>query len=120
SGKPIRLLLPLAALLAALPAGAQGALTLPPSGDNQYSAVTQGIGPIRLTVEYHSPDVHSPHGEDRHGKIWGTRVPHGMPTVGCGTGGAQCRGRGGANENTVFPTSHDVKIQGQPLAAGTY
>jgi hypothetical protein len=117
---PVRLLLPLAALLVAAPAIAQGALTLPPSGDNQYSAVTQGIGPIRLTVEYHSPDVHSPTGEDRHGKIWGELVPFGMANLGFGTCGDQCPWRGGANENTVFTTSHDVKVQGQPLAAGTY
>lgn len=118
---PVRLLLSLAALLlAAAPAVAQGALTLPPSGDNQYSAVTQGIGPVRLMVEYHSPDVHGPNGEDRHGKIWGGLVPFGMANLGFGTCGDQCPWRGGANENTVFTTSHDVKVQGQPLPAGSY
>lgn len=117
---PVRLLLPLAALLAAAPAVAQGALTLPPSGDNQYAAVTQGIGPIRLTVEYHSPDVHGPTGEDRRGKIWGELVPFGMANLGFGTCGDQCPWRGGANENTVLTTSHDVKVQGQPLPAGSY
>lgn len=116
----IRLLVPLAALLAAAPAVAQGALTQPPSGDNQYASVTQGIGPIRLTVEYSSPDVHSPTGEDRRGKIWGGLVPFGMANLGFGTCGDQCPWRGGANENTVFTTSHDVKIQGKPLPAGAY
>jgi hypothetical protein len=117
---PVRLLLPLAALLVAAPVAAQGALTLPPNGDNQYSAVTQGIGPVRLTVEYHSPDVHGPTGEDRRGKIWGELVPFGMAYLGFGTCGDQCPWRGGANENTVFTTSHDVKVQGQPLPAGSY
>lgn len=117
---PVRLLLAAAALLAALPAAAQGGLTLPPSGDNQYSSVTQGIGPVRLTVEYSSPDVHSPSGEDRRGKIWGELVPFGMANLGFGTCGDQCPWRGGANENTVFTTSHDVKVQGQPLPAGSY
>jgi tetratricopeptide (TPR) repeat protein len=28
--------------------------------------------------------------------------------------------RAGANENTVFRTSHDIKVEGQPLAAGSY
>jgi hypothetical protein len=32
----------------------------------------------------------------------------------------ECPYRGGANENTVFAVSHDVKIQGQPLPAGRY
>src|SRR5262245_1828985 len=115
---PVRLLL--LALLVAAPAAAQGALTLPPSGDNQYCSATQGIGPIRLTIEYHSPDVHSPTGEDRHGKIWGGLVPFGMANLGFGTCGDQCPWRGGANENTVFTTSQDIKVQGETLPAGAY
>jgi hypothetical protein len=118
--KPVRIptLLAAAVLLAALPATAQ--LTTPPSGDNQFASVTQGIGPIRLTVEYSSPDVHAPDGTDRRGKIWGTDVvPYGMPNLGFGTC-EQCPWRGGANENTVFITSHDVKVEGQPLPAGSY
>jgi hypothetical protein len=114
----------LALLLAALPAlpaeAQQPGLTLPPSGDNQYSSVTQGIGPMRLTIEYSSPDVHSPTGEDRRGKIWGGLVPYGMADLGFGSCGKSCPWRGGANENTVFTTSHDVKVQGQPLPAGSY
>jgi DUF2911 family protein len=108
-------------VLCALPATAQfGGLTVPPSGDNQYSAAVQGIGPVRLTIEYHSPDVHSPTGDDRRGKIWGGLVPFGMANLGFGTCGDQCPWRGGANENTVFTTSHDVKVQGQLLPAGSY
>jgi hypothetical protein len=111
-----------AALLAAVPAAAQQpGLTLPPDGDNQYSSVTQGIGLVRVTIQYNSPDVHGPTGEDRRGKIWGTSVAHyGMANLGFGTCGDQCPWRGGSNENTVFTTSHDVKIQGQPLPAGSY
>ena len=110
-----------AVLLAAAPALAQfPGITLPPSGDNQYGSVTQGIGPVRVTIEYNSPDVHSPTGEDRHGKIWGGLVPFGMASLGFGTCGDQCPWRGGANENTVFTISHDVKVQGQPLPAGSY
>lgn len=110
----------LAALTLPSPAAAQGAITQPPSGDNQYSSVTQGIGPVRLTVEYNSPNVHSPTGEDRRGKIWGGLVPYGLTTLGIGTCGDQCPWRGGSNENTVFTTNHDVKVQGQPLPAGAY
>lgn len=122
---PVRLLAFLAPLaigaLAALPAVAQfPGITQPPSGDNQYSSATQGIGPVRVTIEYSSPDVHSPTGEDRHGKIWGGLVPYGMANLGFGSCGDQCPWRGGANENTTFTTTHDVKVQGQPLPAGTY
>jgi DUF2911 family protein len=110
-----------AVLLAAVPALAQQpGLTMPPDGDNQFSSVTQGIGLVRVTIQYNSPDVHSPTGEDRRGKIWGTLVPYGMANLGFGTCGDQCPWRGGANENTIFTTSHDVKIEGQPLPAGSY
>ena len=111
-----------AAWLSLAPASAQvPGVTLPPDGDNQFASVTQGIGPVRVTVRYNSPDVHSPTGEDRRGKIWGTPVAHyGMADLGFGTCGDQCPWRGGANENTVFTVSHDVKVQGQTLPAGSY
>lgn len=95
-------------------------VTLPPSGDNQKSTVIQHIGLVKMSVDYSSPDVHSPTGEDRTGKIWGTLVPWGMTNLGFGTCGDQCPWRGGANENTVFTTSHDIKVEGQPLPAGSY
>jgi hypothetical protein len=107
-------LLPAACLillaLTAAPAFAQS-VTLPPSGDNQHSEVTQQIG---------LPNVHAPDGTDRKGKIWGELVPYGMANLGFGTCGDQCPWRGGANENTTFAVSHDVRVQGQPLPAGTY
>jgi hypothetical protein len=117
-----RFLTPLAAaaILAAVPASAQPGVTLPPDGNNEFGSVTQGIGLVRVTLQYNSPHVHSPSGEDRHGKIWGGLVPYGMAGLGFGTCGDQCPWRGGANENTVFTTSHDVKIQGQTLPAGSY
>ena len=109
-----------AAALAA-PAAAQPAVvTLPPDGDNQRSTVTQQIGLVRVTVDYSSPDVHSPTGEDRTGKIWGELVPYGMADLGFGTCGDQCPWRGGANQNTVFTTTHDLLVQGKPLPAGSY
>jgi Protein of unknown function (DUF2911)/Tetratricopeptide repeat len=97
-----------------------GGITVPPSGDNQHAIVTQYIGPVAVSVDYNSPDVHAPDGSDRHGKIWGTLVPYGMANLGFGTCGDQCPWRGGANENTVFTTSHAVKVQGQLLKAGSY
>ena len=117
-----RFLTPLAAaaILTASSAAAQPGVTLPPDGNNEFGSVTQGIGLVRVTIQYNSPHVHSPAGEDRHGKIWGGLVPYGMANLGFGTCGDQCPWRGGANENTVFTTSHDVKVQGQPLPAGSY
>ncbi len=37
-----------------------------------------------------------------------------------GTCGDMCPWRAGANENTVFMVSHDVKVAGKVLPAGTY
>lgn len=95
-------------------------LSLPPSGDNQKARVSQWIGPVEVTVDYNSPDVHSPTGEDRTGKIWGALVPWGMADLGFGNCGDQCPWRGGANENTTVKISHEVQVQGKTLAAGTY
>ena len=64
-----------------------------------------------------APTSTAPTGEDRKGKIWGGLVPYGMANLGFGACGDQCPWRGGANENTVFTTSHDIKVAG-PAAAG--
>ena len=97
-----------------------GGITVPPSGDNQHSIATQYIGPVEITIDYNSPNVHAPDGSDRRGKIWGTLVPWGMGKEAFGTCGDKCPWRGGANENTVFKTTHDIKIQGEKLPAGSY
>jgi tetratricopeptide (TPR) repeat protein len=94
-------------------------VTLPPSGDNQFCSVTQGIGLVRVTVEYSSPNVHAPDGRDRKGHIWGELVPYGLADLGYNDC-KECPWRGGANENTVFTISHPVKIEGQALPAGSY
>lgn len=95
-------------------------LTLPPSGDNQKASVTQFIGPVKLTIDYSSPKVHGPDGTDRRGKIWGALVPYGL-TINLGFGNGQpAPWRAGANENTVFSTSHPIRINGQTLPAGSY
>jgi hypothetical protein len=67
----------LALLLSAGVAAAKD-ITLPPNGDNQFCSVTQGIGLVRVTVTYNSPDVHAPDGHDRAGHIWGELVPYGL------------------------------------------
>ncbi len=93
-------------------------LTLPPSGENPQASVTQAIGPVRVTVDYSSPRVVRGK-NDRRGKIWGELVPWGMSDLGF-NGCASCPWRAGANENTTFTVTRAVKVQGQPLAAGTY
>jgi tetratricopeptide (TPR) repeat protein len=99
--------------------GVSQKLTTPPSGDNQKSKVTQFIGPVEVSIFYSSPDVHGPNGEDRTGKIWGEVAHYGFIDQGFGPSKA-APWRAGANENTIFTVSHDVKIEGKELKAGTY
>jgi len=94
-------------------------LSDPPSGWNQKSSVTQWIGLVEVKINYSSPDVHTPTGEDRKGHIWGELVHYGFIDQGYGTSKA-APWRAGANENTTISFSHDVNINGKPLKAGTY
>ncbi len=112
-----RILVSVAVALCAFALSAQ--ITNPPSGGNQRQTVIQQIGVVKVSVEYSSPHVHSPQGQDRHGKIWGDLVPYGTPNLGFGTC-KECPWRAGANENTVFTTSQDIQIEGKTLPAGSY
>jgi tetratricopeptide (TPR) repeat protein len=94
-------------------------ISLPPSGDNQRSEVIQWIGLAKVRISYSSPDVHGPNGEDRKGKIWGEVVHYGFIDQGFGTS-KSAPWRAGANENTTISFSHDVKIGGKEVKAGTY
>jgi tetratricopeptide (TPR) repeat protein len=95
-------------------------ITVPPSGGNQKSVVTQYIGSLAtVSVIYNSPDVTAPNGQDRKGKIWGQLVPYGMAPNGFGSA-KEIPWRAGANENTIIKLSHDVTIQGKALKAGKY
>jgi hypothetical protein len=94
-------------------------LTSPPNGNNQQSTVIQRIGLVSVSINYRGPDVHGPSGEDRKGHIWGELVPYGLQDPGFGTSTA-APWRAGSNEITSITTSHDVKINGQDLKAGTY
>lgn len=109
-----------AGALAAAPALAQGELRVPASGQNQKASVSQWIGPVEVNVTYNSPDVTAPDGTDRTGAVWGQLVPYGLTSLAFGPCGDQCPWRAGANENTVFTVSHDVLVEGEPLAAGSY
>ena len=112
------MLLASATLVASSVATYGQSITLPPDADNERSEVAQQIGMVRAALEYHSPDVHGPNGEDRRGKIWGGLVPWGIHDL--GFNGRKGPWRAGANENTVFSVSHPVLIEGKPLSAGRY
>jgi Tfp pilus assembly protein PilF len=124
SGTSLRRLVLLALTAATIAAGAprtasgaQG-ITFPPNGENPQASVMQAIGPVRVSIDYSSPRV--VRGKtDRRGKIWGELVPWGLSDLGL-NGCTECPWRGGANENTVFETTHDVRVQGEPLPAGRY
>ena len=114
----LTVLLPI--LLAGTLAAQYPGLTLPPSGNNQKAEVAQYIGPVRVTIEYSSPAVHTADGKDRRGQIWGKLVPYGLADLGPFGNGKPDPWRAGANENTVFTAAEDVVIEGKPLPAGRY
>ena len=80
-------------------ASAQRQLTTPRV--SPHARVTQTVGLTDLTVDYHRPAVAGR-------TVWGDLVPYGEVW------------RAGANENTVFETTTDVTVEGQPLRAGRY
>jgi len=103
----------------ALPAQILSELSQPPNGNNQRAEVTQWVGPVKISIDYHSPHVHSLAGVDRKGHIWGGLVAYGFFDEGFGPSHAT-PWRAGANESTTISLSHDVLIEGKPLKAGTY
>ncbi len=89
-------------------------LTTVPSGGNKKAAVSERVGLTDITIHYDRPGV-----KGREGKIWGQLVHTGYTDQGFGNTKA-APWRAGANENTVFEFSTDVKIEGQNLSAGRY
>ena len=74
---------------------------------------------VEANVTYYSPNVTHPRsGENRTGKIWGEVVPYGFTYWMFAD--RVIPWRAGAEENTIFSISHDVKIAGQDLPAGAY
>ncbi|MGW9686401.1 DUF2911 domain-containing protein [Flagellimonas sp. 2504JD1-5] len=88
-----------------------GQLTFLPRG-SQMAKVSQRIGTTDVTVVYSRPSVN-----DR--EVWGALVPYGMNNLGFGTA-SESPWRAGANENTIFKTTHDLTIGGKTLPAGKY
>jgi tetratricopeptide (TPR) repeat protein len=105
-------------LISSLNVNAQNGITLPES-QNQKVSLSQWIGLVEANVTYNSPNVTNPwSGENRTGKIWGGVVPYGYHFVTFAN--KMIPWRAGAQTNTVFTISHDVKIEGQHLPAGKY
>jgi hypothetical protein len=89
-------------------------LTTSVEGGNRKASVSERIGLTDVTINYDRPAV-----KGREGKIWGQLVHYGFINQGFGTSKA-APWRAGANENSTITFSTDVKIEGKPLAAGTY
>src|SRR5215470_390867 len=94
-------------------------IALPPNGDNERAEVSQWIGLVKISIDYHSPNVHGGSGADRTSHIWGELVGFGFFDEGFGPSHAT-PWRVGANESTTISFSHDVKVEGKDLKAGTY
>jgi hypothetical protein len=83
-----------------------------PRTPSPAAAVTQTIGISTVTVKYSRPSV-------KGREIWGALVPYGWNVQAFGAGNP-APWRAGANENTVIQFSHDAKVEGQPVPAGSY
>lgn len=79
---------------------------------SQHATVSQRVGISDITINYSRPSV-------KGREIWGKLVPYGMNNLGFGTSTA-APWRAGADENTTITFSHDMKVEGQPISAGTY
>jgi hypothetical protein len=92
-------------------------MDMPPSGGNPRATITEEIGITSITLKYSRPDVNK-----REGKIWGDGnvVTYGFSTTSFITNKNTSPWRAGANENTTITFEHDVRVEGQPLKAGTY
>lgn len=91
-------------------------VSTPPGGGSQKSFVKQHIGGVgSVAISYSSPGV-------KGRTVWGGIVPWGFAPLGFGlsTTDNPSPWRAGADQNTTFTFSHDVKVNGKDLAAGTY
>jgi Protein of unknown function (DUF2911)/Tetratricopeptide repeat len=75
--------------------------------------VSQNIATFaKITINYSRPAVNGR-------EVWGKLVPFGLAPNAFGNG-KDMPWRAGANESTVITFSHDVKIEGRELKAGSY
>ena len=79
---------------------------------SQQATVSQRVGISDISITYSRPSVNGR-------EVWGKLVPYGMNNLGFGTATA-APWRAGANENTTITFSHDAKVEGKSVKAGTY
>ncbi|MBE9489411.1 MAG: DUF2911 domain-containing protein, partial [Bacteroidetes bacterium] len=79
---------------------------------SQQATVSQRVGISDISITYSRPSV-------KGREIWGKLVPYGMNNLGFGTAEVS-PWRAGANENTTITFSHDAKVEGKTIKAGTY
>jgi len=79
---------------------------------SQQATVSQRVGTSDVSITYSRPSANGR-------EIWGQLVPFGMNNLGFGTSTA-APWRAGANENTTITFSHDAKVEGKDIKAGTY
>lgn len=93
---------------------ASAQLTLPRASQRQE--VTQTVGDTKISIAYHRPNANGR-------TLWGCQAKNVVPKSNyeepCIVPNGQVW-RTGANENTTFEVTNDVKINGQPLPAGKY
>ena len=105
-----KIMFALSIVLLSIVAKSQGITT--PRTPSPAAIVTQTIGISTITVNYSRPAV-------KGREVWGKLVPYGWNVQGFGAG-KEAPWRAGANENTTIKFSHDAKVEGQPVPAGTY
>jgi len=85
-----------------------------PNGPNKKAMVYERVGLAEISLKYYRPAVNG-----REGAVWGKLVHTGFVNQGFGTN-KPAPWRAGANENTVFETSHDITVEGKTLPKGKY
>lgn len=103
-------------MLCALSIMTTAQISTPPGGGSQRSFVKQHIGGVgSVAIEYSSPGA-------KGRTIYGSVVPYGFNNLGFGlsTNDNPSPWRAGADQNTTFTFSHDVKVNGKELKAGKY
>jgi hypothetical protein len=83
-----------------------------PRTPSPAATVSQVIGISTITINYSRPSV-------KNREVWGNLVPYGWNVQAFGLANS-APWRAGANENTTISFSHDARVEGKDVPAGTY